>query len=88
MSTQIHHKIRKAMADRDAQYRLSGLVKIDDFYIGAPTENSKRGRGTDKNQVLVAVSKNKMGYSLFVKMEVIDEMKKETVEAFVTEKIE
>jgi transposase-like protein len=82
------HKIRKAMADRDSQYMLSGLVEIDDFYIGAPTENGKRGRGTDKNQVLVALSKNKIGHPLFVKMEVIDDMKKETVEAFVTENIE
>lgn len=54
-------KIRKAMADRDAQYMLSGLVEIDDFYIGAPTEKGKRGCGTDKNQVLVALSKNKKG---------------------------
>jgi transposase-like protein len=77
-------KIRKAMADRDADYTLSGLVEIDDFYIGAPTENGKRGRGTDKNQVLIALSKNKKGHPLFVKMEVIENMKKETVEAFVT----
>jgi len=78
------HKIRKAMADRDTQYILSGLVEIDDFYIGSPTENGKRGRGTDKNQVLVALSKNKKGHPLFVKMEVIEDMKKQTVETFVT----
>jgi transposase-like protein len=82
------HKIRKAMADRDAQYMLSGLVEIDDFYIGAPTENGKRGRGTDKNQVLVALSKNQKGHPLFVKMQVIEDMKKETVEEFVTKNIE
>ncbi len=67
---------------------LSGLVEIDDYYIGAPTENGKRERGTDKNQVLVALSKNKKGHPLFVKMEVIDNMKKETVEEFVTENVE
>jgi len=41
---------------------LSGLVeidKIDDFYIGAPTENGKCVRGTDKNQVLVSSLKLK-----------------------------
>ena len=82
------HKIRKAMADRNEGYKLSGLVEIDDFYIGAPTENGKRGRGTDKNQVLVALSKNEKGHPLYVKMEVIEDMKKETVETFVTENIE
>lgn len=81
-------KIRKAMADRDTHYTRSGLVEIDDFYIGAPTENGKRGRGTDKNQVLVALSKNQKGHPLFVKMEVIEDMKKETVEAFVSQNVE
>ncbi|MDQ8738778.1 glycosyl hydrolase-related protein [Paenibacillus sp. LHD-38] len=37
--------------------------------------------------MFVALSKNKKGHPLFVKMEVIDNMKKETVEAFVTEHI-
>lgn len=82
------HKIRKAMADRDAQYMLSSLVELDDFYIGAPTEGGKRGRGTDKNQVLVALSKNEKGHPLFLKMEVIDDMKKETVIDFVTQRVE
>lgn len=82
------HKMRKAMAQRDAEYGLSGLVELDDFYIGASTENGKRGRGTDKNQVLVAMSKNEKGHPLFVKMEVIENMKKETVESFVTTRID
>lgn len=84
----ILHKIRHAMTERDADYMLSGLVELDDFYIGAPTENGKRGRGTDKNQVLVALSKNKMGHPQYLKMLVIDDMKKETVIDFVTERVE
>jgi hypothetical protein len=30
------------MTERDADYMLSDLVELDDFYIGAPTENGKR----------------------------------------------
>ena len=82
------HKIRKAMADRDAPYKLDGIVELDDFFIGAPTENGKRGRGTDKNQVLIAVSKNKKGHPLHVKMEVISDMKGPTVLDFTTRFIE
>jgi len=82
------HKIRKAMADRDEQYILKSLVEIDDFFIGAPTKDGKRGRGTDKNQVLVALSKNNKGYPLYLKMEVIEDMKKETVIDFVTKCVE
>ena len=38
------HKIRQAMAERDANYKLAGLIEIDDTYVGAP-KPGKRGRG-------------------------------------------
>jgi len=49
------HKIRKAMAGRDAYYKLAGLVEIDDTYFGSP-KSGKRGRGAaGKAKVVVAV---------------------------------
>ena len=57
------HKIRKAMADRDAQYTLAELVEIDESFFG-PSFFGKRGRGTEKKElVIVAVSvwKDKKG---------------------------
>jgi transposase-like protein len=50
------HKIRKAMADRDARYSLSGLVELDESFFG-PAGSEKRGRGAEKKQlVIIAVS--------------------------------
>ena len=50
------HKVRKAMADRDAQYQLAGLVEVDEGFFG-PTRSGKRGRGAQgKELVIVAVS--------------------------------
>lgn len=50
------HKIRKAMADRDARYSLSGLVELDESFFG-PAGSGKRGRGAEKKQlVMIAVS--------------------------------
>ncbi len=50
------HKIRKAMADRDAHYTLAGLVEIDESFFGPPAPG-KRGRGAEKKEtVIVAVS--------------------------------
>jgi len=49
------HKIRKAMQDRDAYYKLAGLIEMDDTYIG-PQKPGKRGRGAEgKSKVVVAV---------------------------------
>ncbi len=63
--------IRKAMGDRDANYRLAGLVELDDAFFGTPTEGGKRGRGTGQTPVLVGVSLDKQGLPLYVKMQVI-----------------
>ena len=50
------HKVRKAMADRDARYTLAGLVEVDESLFG-PSSPGKRGRGAEKKQlVIVAVS--------------------------------
>jgi transposase-like protein len=50
------HKVRKAMADRDARYQLAGLVEVDESFFG-PASPGKRGRGAEaKELVIVAVS--------------------------------
>jgi hypothetical protein len=49
------HKIRQALAVRDANYQLAGLIEMDDTYFGAP-KPGKRGRGAaGKAKVVVAV---------------------------------
>jgi len=51
----IGHKIRKAMADRDSQYQLAGLVEMDDAFIG-PKKPGPPGRGAKgKAKVVIAV---------------------------------
>jgi hypothetical protein len=48
------HKIRKAMADRDAQYQLAGLVEMDDTFLG-PRKPGAPGRGAKgKARIIVA----------------------------------
>ena len=43
------HKIRQAMTERDANYKLAGLIEMDDTYFGAP-KPGKRGRGAAGSQ--------------------------------------
>ena len=49
-------RIRAAMGQRDAQYLLNGIVEMDDGYVGGPCHGEKRGRGTEKAQVVAALS--------------------------------
>lgn len=61
------HKIRKAMADRDGQYKLASLVKIDNAYIGCPSDGGdKTGRGTEKTPVIIAISSEENDQPSFV----------------------
>ena len=73
------HKIRKAMADRDANYKLAGLIEMDDTYFGAP-KSGKRGRGAaGKAKVVVAVEKKK-GKAGFAKMSEVQRVSKDEID--------
>ena len=78
----ITHKIRKAMGERDANYQLGGLVEIDDSFFGAPKSGHKRGRGTKKTSVIVALSFDSSGKPSFLKMEPTSDLKSTTITEF------
>jgi len=85
-------KIRHAMGERDSDYKLDGIVEIDEAFFGSPTEGGKRGRGTDKTAVFVSISLNKGGNPEFVKMKVVESDEGESVDGktaleFVSESI-
>jgi len=81
------HRIRKAMMDRDSKYLLAGVVELDDAYFGAP-EEGKRGRGTSKAKVIVGLSLDDEGHPQFLKMEVVNDLKKQTIAEFAHSNIE
>ena len=79
------HKIRKAMADRDAGYSLAGLVEMDGSFFGP--KGSKRGRGSERKcTVLCAGSlyRDRQGeeYPNFAHMQVVDNASAGTIENF------
>jgi transposase-like protein len=80
-------KLRSAMGNRDAQYLLKGIVEFDDTYFGGPKQGGKRGRGTKKTKVLVALSKNDKGKPQHLKMRVVPNLKSKTIGAFVQDAI-
>lgn len=85
----ILQKIRRAMRKQDRQYKLKSIVELDDVYFGGKDTGEKRGRGTSKSKVLVAVSTDKeKKHAGFVKMKVVKNLNAGTVNKFVTENIE
>lgn len=79
------HKIRKAMADRDAGYSLAGLVEMDDSFFGP--KGRKKGRGSErKSTVLCAVSlyRDRQGEEKpgFAHMQVVDNASVRSIESF------
>jgi transposase-like protein len=92
------HKIRKAMSDRDQGYRLSGLVEVDEGYVGGEEHGQgRRGRGTrgvrTKSVVAVAVERRGTGkpgkkpLPGFAALEVIPDAATETLEKFLADKV-
>jgi hypothetical protein len=75
-------RIRKAMKDQDSQYLVARMVELDDAYFGSPDEGGKRGRGTSKAKVMLGLSLNDEGHPQFLKMQVVNNLKKETIAEF------
>lgn len=82
------HKIRDTMDDRDAIYQLANIIEIDEAYFGGPGTGGKRGRGTSKSKVVVAVSTSNEGKPLYAKMTVVDNITKGTISDLIHKTIE
>lgn len=78
----ILRRLRKAMKNRDDKYMLEGVVELDDTYVGTSTHGKKRGRGTEKSKVIVAVSKTVKNAIQFVRMAVVKDLKATTFGKF------
>ena len=80
-------RVRTAMGQRDGLHQLSGVVEFDDAYFGGPTTGKKRGRGTEKAKVFVALSLDDKGNPKYLKMRVTPNIQKESVKKFVQESV-
>lgn len=77
-------RIRRAMGQRDEQYKLGGFVEMDDAYLGGTVHGGKRGRGTTRDKMVVALSifDEKPQY---LRLKLVNDLKNETLSAFAKE---
>ena len=65
----MHHKLLRAMAQRDDMHRLGGHVQLDDAYLGGERAGGKPGRGSEnKVPFVAAVSLGDEGQPRYVKL--------------------
>lgn len=83
----ILQRLRKAMRNRDDRYLLEGIVELDDTYVGTATHGKKRGRGTEKSKVIVAVAKTENNAATYLKMQVVPNLKAITYGKFAKKNI-
>ena len=76
-------RIRSAMSDRDKNYQLSGLIEMDEAYLGGPRPGGKRGRGTEQPKMVAAMSKTHSGKPLFLHLQLIPDVTTRTLQSFV-----
>lgn len=75
-------RLRSTMGQRDATHKLSGAVEFDDAYFCGPKAGGKRGRGTEKAKVFVALSLDEHGNPMYLKMRVTSNVKQTSVRKF------
>lgn len=68
----VKHKLMQAMKNRDDQIPLSGIIQMDDSYMGGKRHDGKRGRGASgKTAFVAAVSTNLQGHPERMRMSVV-----------------
>lgn len=95
------HKLRLAMGKRDGEYILAGAIELDEGFFATeiPTKQKqeplKRGRGSQKKSKVLVMAESELVVSPkkgkkprrvgYLKMKVIDDLKKETINEYVKE---
>ncbi len=81
--------LRRAMADRDQQYALSGVVQIDEAYVGGHGDGRhRRGRSRDTKSIVgVAVEQRASDISGFIHLDVLPAADAESLHGMILEKV-
>jgi transposase-like protein len=80
------HKLRSSMVNPE-RGKIKGIVEVDEFYVGGPTTGGKRGRGTEKAIVVIAVE-NLKGHAGRVRLRHIEDVSEKTLMNFISGNIE
>lgn len=73
----VKHKWMQVMMERDREYQLSGIIEIDDAYLGGERTGCRPGRGAaGKSPFVAAVEKNDENHPLRIKLSTVKGFRK------------
>jgi len=83
------HKLRRAMADHDLVYALSGTIQVDESYVGGHGDQQhRRGRARDSKQVVaIAVEQRGLNQSGFIHLDILPSASRDSLHGMILEKI-
>ncbi len=88
----VNRRLREVMRIANDKYKRSGNVAMDEAYFTGRENNAdkplKRGRGTNKSKVIVAVSLTDDGKPKYARMKIVENFKAKTIEDFAEKYIE
>ena len=67
----VKHKLMQVMCEREADRKLTGLVQVDDAYLGGKHPGGKRGRGSENKTAVVAAVQTQAGRPLFMRLDLV-----------------
>jgi len=79
--------LRKAMGDRDSKYKLSGIIELDDAFVGGK-KAGKRGRGAGGKTSVVIACETTGQRPGFIAMQAVQSVNKKTIEQFTNDHID
>jgi transposase-like protein len=80
------HKIRRAMV-RPGRDKISGVIEVDETYIGSEESGGKRGRGTENKSIVVLGLEMKGRKFERIRMKVVPDVSSNSLHSFVEEAI-
>lgn len=83
------HKLMEAMTQREASRQLTGLVQIDDAYLGGEHNGGKRGRGSEnKRPFVIAVATDKSGRPGYAVIEPLSGFTKDAITQWAKQRLQ
>lgn len=83
------HKLRQAMADRDRQYTLRGVLQVDEGYVGGHRDRKHRaGRSTDTKRLIGVMTEQRAANATgHIHIEVLAAADAESLHGMILEKV-